>query len=90
MKDRSRTVLRAIHDYLQANGEYPTTRQLGKILGITNANEIMSHLWALRGEKLVAAPSDAPTSVRLIGVRVRVCFTEDEAGERLRRELEEM
>lgn len=86
---RQAEVLRTIHSHLVEEDCYPTIRELMAYFGIRSPNGIMCHLLALRKKGLIRWRPFTSRSIRLTGLRLVYEYTPDEAGQRLRKELEE-
>lgn len=88
LSPRQRDVLRAIHEYLVEFGRVPSRREIMDYFGYGSTGYVQRLLQTLRKKGYVDW-EPYTESLRLTGARLRVEFTSDEAGEKLRAALEE-
>jgi SOS-response transcriptional repressor LexA len=86
---RQRAALLAVHEHVTSNaGAPPTYEWLGRRLGINTKNGVLSLLKPLKKKGYLDWVPNAKRGLRVLGLEVRLLYTDDEAGRRLRAALE--
>lgn len=86
---RQRAILRYLHWHVRTHGMPPTVRDVMTAFQIRSPNGAVYHLNALIGRGLIEVSRTTARGIRLVGARLTLEFTPDEAVERLRRALED-
>lgn len=81
--DTQRRVLRFIRDHIDETGCPPTIREVGMRFFIQSPNGVMCHLNALEKKGYITMRHTKARSIRLVGCRHVLAYTDDEAGRRL-------